>query len=367
MSTPSFAFTTLNENPSVITQQLPAGFNASVAWLLAQCCNLTYDQYDSGPNTLPDFSTLTTGTGNTITASNAVAFTVSEPAGPGSIPGDVGDYYLEAGGFGVVLTQSNPMPNTNKSFIVIALRGTRTWTEWLDDAEAVPLGFDGTFNGALQYGCVHAGILGYYTLGSDGATYGSNGWMSAANRPAGSLAAQIANYIGKLSTPLDVYVTGHSLGGALAAICAYDLALNFKTKISSLFMYNLASPRLAMGADVEGSSLFNIPVRTFLQNYQQNVPNSYRIVHSCDIVPILPPAALALGPIGVAAAHITDGWSVGVVRNPGLSANVVNFCAQSGDIGGNHACQFTYLPYTQWLATGSATQVQPSKRKVTAA
>lgn len=349
----TFAPTPLVENSNVIVQ-VPQGFNVQMAWLLAQCSNLTYTQYDLGPGQLPDFSSLQMGSSNnTITTSNPVAFNVSEAAGSGSIPGDVGDYYPAAAGFAVTITQSNPAPGTPATFIVIALRGTRTWTEWMDDVEAVPIGFDGTFNGAITYGAVHVGILGYYTIGTNGANYGNNGWMTRNNRPTGSLAAQIASYVGALSSPQNIYVTGHSLGGALASICAYDLALNFSQSYSSLTMYNFASPRVAMGGDLKNYTAVGVSVSTFLQNYQKNVPNSYRIVHASDIIPILPSTDLVLGPIELTAAHVTDGWSIGMVYNPGLSANVVNFCAQSGDIGTNHSCSLTYLPYAQWLASAS--------------
>lgn len=156
----TFAPTPLVENSNVIVQ-VPQGFNVQMAWLLAQCSNLTYTQYDLGPGQLPDFSSLQMGSANNkITTSNPVAFNVSEAAGSGAIPGDVGDYYPAAAGFAVTITQSNPAPGTPATFIVIALRGTRTWTEWMDDVEAVPIGFDGTFNGAITYGAVHAGILG---------------------------------------------------------------------------------------------------------------------------------------------------------------------------------------------------------------
>lgn len=118
-------------------------------------------------------------------------------------------------------------------------------------------------------------------------------------------------------------------------------------------MYNFASPRVAMGGDLKNYTAVGVPVYTFLQNYQKNVPNSYRIVHASDIIPILPSTDLVLGPIELTAAHVTDGWSIGMVYNPGLSANVVNFCAQSGDIGTNHSCSLTHLPYAQWLASAS--------------
>jgi lipase (class 3) len=362
MATSNIAFTPLVETSSVIVPP-PKGFNVAMGWLMAQCCALTYSQYDLGPGKLPDFTTLTLGSGYKITATNAVPFVTSEPAGPGSIPGDVGDYYPAAAGFGVALSIAS-LSGPSTTIIVIALRGTRTWTEWVDDAEAVPLGFDGTFDNAFTYGAVHAGILGYYTLGINGATYGSNGWMAKPSyRPPGSLAAQIYAYMLRIPSKYSVYVTGHSLGGALASICAYDLALNFQcpnspnpnfcVSPSSLFMYNLASPRVVMGGDVDQSSFFQVNVSIFLKKYQPLVPNSFRIVHACDIIPILAESSLSLGPINLTSAHVTDAYQ----GSNGLSGNVVNFCAQTGDISMNHACVLTYLPYMQWLAANSKSEI----------
>ena len=357
MATSNIAFTPLVEPSSVIVSP-SSHFETQIAWLLAQLSGLTYSQYDSGPGTLPDFSSLTLGPKYKVTASAPKAFTVSEPAGPGSIPGDSGDYYPAAAGFGVTININGS--GINYTFAAIALRGTRTWTEWLDDAEAVPAVFDGNSDDVFTYGCVHAGILGYYTLGTNGQTYPSGGWMNA--RPTGSLAAQVAAYISGFTTPAEVYVTGHSLGGALAPICAYDLAINFSSKISNLYMYSLASPRVVMGADVFA---IGVSPAVFLQGYQAKVPNSYRIVHACDVVPILPETDLSFGSIDISAAHVTDAWSLNGQSSPGLPNNIVNFCAQSGDLATNHSCLLTYLPYAQWLA--SQVSSQPVKSKGTAA
>ena len=38
----------------------------------------------------------------------------------------------------------------------------------------------------------------------------------------------------------------------------------------------------------------------------------------------------------------------------GMCANVVTFCVQTGDIGLNHGCLNTYVPYLQALAGGFA-------------
>jgi hypothetical protein len=183
----TFAFNLLTEPATNTTTTLPSGFNANIAWLLGQCCAITYQDYDQ--HSPPDFSGLTLGSGVTISANFSQGFTASEANGPGSTPlTDPGDY--------------------------------------------------STF-------------------------------------PA-----------------------------------------------------------------------------TFLQYYQQAVPNSFRIVHTCDVVPILPPSTiLNSDTLQLFSAHVTDAWSY-LGSSGGLTQNVVAFAAQTGDLGNNHSCLFTYLPYLVALAGG---------------
>lgn len=46
---------------------------------------------------------------------------------------------------------------------------------------------------------------------------------------------------------VSVYITGHSMGGALAVLAAYDLAVNFSIKVN---MYNFGGPRVGNQAFV---------------------------------------------------------------------------------------------------------------------
>ncbi|GMF29019.1 unnamed protein product [Phytophthora lilii] len=67
---------------------------------------------------------------------------------------------------------------------------------------------------------------------------------------------------------VSVYITGHSMGGALAILAAYDLAVNFSIKVN---MYNFGGPRVGNPS--------------FRQHYDSCVPMSYRVVMDGDIVP----------------------------------------------------------------------------------
>ncbi|KAI9911479.1 hypothetical protein PsorP6_009245 [Peronosclerospora sorghi] len=67
---------------------------------------------------------------------------------------------------------------------------------------------------------------------------------------------------------VSLYVTGHSMGGALAVLAAYDLAVNFNLQVT---MYNFGGPRVGNPS--------------FRQHYDSCVPTSYRVVMDGDIVP----------------------------------------------------------------------------------
>ena len=446
-SNPPPFFTTLTQPADTVSQSTPSSpFDANIAYLLGQCCNLAYDQFaDGGGSTwAPDWSSLVFA-GSTVSLAsqtNPQPLTMCEALGPalGPIPiaGDAGYYVQLPAGFAVQLTLTPTGGGDAQTIVVIALRGTRTWQEWINDAEAVPVAF-GTLGGT-----VHAGFFADYTVGT-------NGLVSSKpfnERAPGSLAAQVAAYVSQLpqgDDSLPLYVTGHSLGGALAALCALDVALNFGTSCSSLAMYSLASPRVAAGAVVAGVAGVQLSVETFVQLYQQNVPNTYAIVHAADIVPILPPMAISLPPgsstppaspptlgnpstlLSLYAAQVTDplggvgavaaaqlgstggvasidvlssgsGYSIDplpevvisggggsgaeatasvsldgtitvtvtaagsgyttaptvqiVSTGSSLLANVISFCAQTGDIADNHSCSTTYVPYLAQLAAG---------------
>lgn len=70
-----------------------------------------------------------------------------------------------------------------------------------------------------------------------------------------------------------VTVTGHSLGGALATLCAIDVQYNFSSKVA-VDIYTFGAPKVGNGG--------------FRDSFHQRVPNSFRFVNGMDIVPELP-------------------------------------------------------------------------------
>ncbi len=66
-----------------------------------------------------------------------------------------------------------------------------------------------------------------------------------------------------------IYVTGHSLGGAIATICALDLQLMQADR--TVIMHNYGAP--------------SVGNTNFIELYNNNITESWRIIHDCDLVP----------------------------------------------------------------------------------
>lgn len=72
---------------------------------------------------------------------------------------------------------------------------------------------------------------------------------------------------------INIMVTGHSMGGAMAAFCALDLVVNHNAK--NVLAMTFGQPRI-------GNAVF-------ASYYTKFVPNTFRITNGHDIVPHLPP------------------------------------------------------------------------------
>lgn len=102
-----------------------------------------------------------------------------------------------------------------------------------------------------------------------------------------SVRTSIALFFGGLHNTgynnIKIICTGHSLGGALATLCALDLKYWFKDTFN-ISCITLGSPRVGNWA--------------FARSYNKRVPNTTRIVHGNDIVARLPPAWLNYKHVG---------------------------------------------------------------------
>lgn len=123
---------------------------------------------------------------------------------------------------------------------IVSFRGTESMDEWLEDFEALPV--PNAFGGGLA----HKGFQDVY--------------------------AKIRNSViaGLKTVSGPLWITGHSLGAALAVLCAGDLARSGWRPL----VYTFAGPRVGFP--------------NFSDWYDRFVPDCYRIVNVRDLVPHLP-------------------------------------------------------------------------------
>jgi triacylglycerol lipase len=134
---------------------------------------------------------------------------------------------------------------------ILAFRGTADFPDAIADIRAIQVEYP--YDGSA--GMSHAGFTGIY--------------QSAREAVKAAVAA--------LPQGLILYVTGHSLGGALAVLATQDIAVN--AAFHAPIMYTLAGPRVG---DPDFANRFDNVVVT------KNT-SSWRIVNMFDLVPLLPP------------------------------------------------------------------------------
>jgi len=136
--------------------------------------------------------------------------------------------------------------------IIIAFRGTSSTNDWISDIIASQKKFK-----YIKEDCLtHIGFTNIYSSAR-------NGILSA---------------LASLSPEKTLYITGHSLGAALATLCAVDIAAN--TSFSSPCLYTFGSPRV-------GDPAFSRAFTTYIRN-------SYRIANPLDVVTYTPPTIYKL-------------------------------------------------------------------------
>lgn len=141
--------------------------------------------------------------------------------------------------------------------VVVAVRGTLTIWEWIQDCKFLYKPFTNIPGAPLT----EDGFTDMYLS------------FSFAEPRAAAAVTFIDDLIGGLPPNARVTVAGHSLGSALATLLALDLAVH--THELPLTLYTLASPRVGD--------------RTFQQIFEHTVPNAFRVANRIDIVPKVPP------------------------------------------------------------------------------
>lgn len=231
-----------------IEMAIPIGFDKDLALFLADCCLQAYNQFNSkGTFDMPKGYTLV----DSIFAS----------------PSRIHDLY------GFIIESSDS--------IIISFRGSQSNPDWIADAAILQTYFPYTRINIKT----HSGFAAIYN----------------------TCRQQIMNALSALSSSKQLFVTGHSLGGALAVLCTLDAAIN--TSYKDPVMYNFGSPRV-------GNS-------KFVQVYNEIIENSIRIVNTNDLVTLLPPAVVhpPLSNELLYYRHVKD---------------LITITVQTGSITGNH-------------------------------
>ncbi|MFC4305068.1 lipase family protein [Cohnella boryungensis] len=135
---------------------------------------------------------------------------------------------------------------------LLAFRGTSSTSDWASDAMASQTRYKWVKNA----GMAHRGFSNIYHSARTG----------------------VMALLEEISPNKTLYVTGHSLGGALATLCAIDVAAN--TRFRFPVTYTFGSPRVGDPA--------------FAKAYDQKVGRSFRVHNRFDVVTHLPPVTYQL-------------------------------------------------------------------------
>ena len=155
---------------------------------------------------------------------------------------------------------------TSKQHNILVFRGTQTQAEWLQNLDAKQVKYDAP--DSKDYGAVHKGFLG----------------LTRKLHPEPVAIAK------QLDPTIPCYITGHSLGAAVATLVAMKIARQVPQLKDQIQLYTFAGPRV-------GSP-------QFAQAHSQIIPNSYRIVNLADAIPLVPPVSLSNS-----YTHVGQKWS----------------------------------------------------------
>jgi len=149
----------------------------------------------------------------------------------------------------------------NETSVIIAFRGTKSDLDWLADLKIEQELFPFAMNG----GSVHSGFLSIYK----------------------SCREMIIDSVKQRAPTKKIFITGHSLGGSLATLLAFELA---SSEICNPNIYTFGSPKVG-----------NIK---FKEKYDEIVRQSIRFVNLYDVVPLLPPFKVDVKPINIHLEYV---------------------------------------------------------------
>ncbi len=174
---------------------------------------------------------------------------------------------------------------------LIAFRGTASDTDVLDDLFYFTETFTPYQSGATTGAEVSRGFNGIYTHTSE----------TLPTSMQASLFGLLESYASSASGLSQLYVTGHSLGGALAELFAFDLALSLPQLAVQTITF--AAPMVGIGSWVDAYDSGGAPGSTTI-----------RVVNTFDTVPGLPPPKIAPNygqvgqPFSIEFKGTNEGW-----------------------------------------------------------
>ncbi|KAI4354697.1 hypothetical protein L6164_003543 [Bauhinia variegata] len=170
-------------------------------------------------------------------------------------------------GYVAVCQEKEEILRLGRRDVVIALRGTATCLEWLENLRAALTNLPAHMRGESEgtgNSMVENGFLSLYT-------------SKTATSP--SLQEMVREEVGRIlqsygHEPLSLTITGHSLGAALATLIAHDIATAFKGAAPMVTVVSFGGPRV-------GNEAF----RTQLEKSGTKI---LRIVNSDDVITKVP-------------------------------------------------------------------------------
>ena len=213
---------------------------------------------------------------------------------------------------------------TTADIIYVVFRGTQTISEWITNATFPQVDYDFVDDGGKTY----RGFTKIYQTINEAVITTVNNLIAS----------------GIYST---LYVTGHSLGGALAVLAAPEL--RDRTSLTPI-MYNFAAPRVGDPS--------------FSQRYSELVKNSWRTVNSNDLVPTLPPTTVIsfddFPPQEVSYEHVFSKSEITFGKSINDPLDVLNI-ASNHDMCNYYSalCDQTDDPVTCKLLADSADDCEP--------
>ncbi|KAF5834575.1 hypothetical protein DUNSADRAFT_8700 [Dunaliella salina] len=165
--------------------------------------------------------------------------------------------------------------NVDTKEAVVAFRGTEQikWKDLVTDLNLVPSSFNVE---RIEEDHGLARLIKAVSPATDITVHG--GFLGAYDsiKPQIFMLLDAITESGSAEDPWRVYITGHSLGGALATLCAYELATRRGPARSRqrISMYSFGAPRAGN--------------KVFAAAYNACVPDSWRITNSNDIIPTVP-------------------------------------------------------------------------------